>query len=130
MSNQREEIFKDIERILKDWKLICKDHSLLERFDFLEKMHAHILTLDGHSERFKKDKKLHDFIFHILHTPAGAPNVTKETLYESSKNFPHQNAKESSFHLFLKKSLSSSNESDNYLFNCLSIVKNELKKTG
>jgi hypothetical protein len=130
MSNQREEIFKDIQRILKDWKQICKDHSLLERVDFLEKMHAHILTLETHSQQFKKDKTLHALIFHILHTPSGAPNVTKETLYESSKSFCREKAKESSFHLFLQKSLNSSNEEDNYLFNCLSIVKNELKKVA
>lgn len=130
MSDQSKKIINDILEIKMDWKKICSDHSLLEKGEFLNKVHAHILMLDKHNEHFKKEKTLYSLIFHILHTPIGAPNVTKDTLYDLAYHFSSKDPQNSSLHLFFKKTLNSSNENDNYLFNCLSIMEEKLKNVA
>lgn len=56
MSDQSKKIINDILEIKMDWKKICSDHSLLEKGEFLNKVHAHILMLDKHNEHFKRKR--------------------------------------------------------------------------
>ncbi|MCH9621508.1 MAG: hypothetical protein S4CHLAM20_09300 [Chlamydiia bacterium] len=116
------DIHTDLKSLLRDWDQVCSDNALTEKAEFIEKVKEHILLLDRHSEELKEHKTLHDLIYHILHTPAGAPMVFKESLLECAQ-------KESNvLHDYLIKSLNSSDQKTNFLFNSLSILNDQLQK--
>lgn len=123
-------IHEDIRDILYDWKSVCNNHSLLTNESFLEKMHTHILLLEEHSLFLKEHKHIHDLIEHILHTPSGAPSVSSKTLYECAKDFIPSQKKDSSLYHYLSKSLSSSDENSNFLFNSLAMLDEQIIKAA
>jgi hypothetical protein len=114
-------IHEDLKSLLADWHLVCKNHALLEKSDFLNKVRNHILLLDTHTEDLKSNRSIHDLIHHILHTPPGAPAAFQGTLLDCAKD--EQN---SALHEYLQKTLSSSDEKSNFLFNSLSILDDRL----
>ena len=130
MNKDIEKVYADVKSLLEDWRQVCRKHELLEQKDFLGNMKDHILALDEHTEKLSSHKKIHDLLFHILHTPGGAPVVMEESLFSSAKQFTIGDAGHSSLHKFLEKSLTSSNEHDNYLFNSISILEEQLKRAA
>jgi hypothetical protein len=120
-------VHKAIESVLIDWKQICRNHYLLDENTFLNKMHNHILFLDAHLNTLVKTKKIHDLLFHLLHTPGGAPIVIQKSISECAKEFSNTHPYDTLFYHYLKKSLTSSNEEDNFLFTSLLILDEELK---
>lgn len=127
MDNIIKNIQSDLKNILNDWKEICKNHSLLDKDFFLEKIHNHILKLEKHNKKLNKNEKIKKLLTHILHTPQGAPVASSETLYTCAKAFANSSGKNSSLYKFLKKSLTSSNAYDNFLFSSLSFIGEELE---
>ncbi len=118
----------DIKAVLSDWKAVCRNHKLLEMNQFLEKMQNHILLLDTHCEGLTKQKQIHSLLVHVLHTPPGAPIAIEKPLADCAKEFQPKNVKESLFYQYLQRSLISSDENNNYLFNSLLLLDEKLEE--
>jgi hypothetical protein len=123
-------IQEDIRDIIYDWKSVCNNHSLLKDTVFLEKMHTHIILLEEHSTHLKKHKHIYDLLDHILHTPAGAPIVSDKTLFDCAKTYDASEKEDSALYQYLNKSLTSSEETSNFLFNSLSILDEKIIKAA
>jgi len=115
------DIHTDLTSLLEDWKSVCENQEILEEGSFVEDVKNHILLLDQHCESLKVHNEIHDLISHLLHTPIGAPIVFKETLLECAQS---KNA--IVLHDYLKKSLATSENKSNFLFDSLSILDQQL----
>ncbi len=120
-------IHLDIKAVLSDWKAVCQNHKLLEMNQFLEKMQNHILLLDTHCEGLTKKKQIHSLLVHVLHTPPGAPIAIEKPLADCAKEYQSKSSKDSLFYQYLKRSLTSCDENDNYLFNSLLLLDEKLE---
>ena len=115
-------IHEDIRDILHDWKAVCNNHLLLKDGVFLEKMHMHIILLEEHSLFLKEYKHIYELLDHILHTPGGAPFVSDKTLFDCARSYKRAQKEDSDLYHYLDKSLTSSEETSNFLFNSLAIL--------
>ncbi len=129
MEDSMQNVHDDILKVLYDWKQICQNHHLLDRSDFLNKMHNHILLLDDHLAKLNENNPIYKLLIHVLHTPGGAPIVTKDSLSDCAKDYSAEHSSKSTFYQYLKKSLISSNEHENFLFVSLSILDEKLQSS-
>lgn len=118
------QIHEDLLSLLNDWQAICIDRILLEEGSFVEKVKDHILLLDKHCKDLKSHQHLHDLIYHVLHTPSGAPVVSDGTILDLARD-----EKNSSLYNYLNKSLDNSKK-ENFLFASLYILDEKLKEVS